>query len=319
MKKTLYITTTLVIAILLINSCYLSNNKKIEFKVTNSDRTIYEGDIKNLEFDFYNYKKESLNIDRIVSTCPCLEVMDYDKKVYPNETGKIIVQFDSSNLNGEVDRYLLVYFKEFEEPESLNISVNVFRKYKTSENFILATTSDNDSYLSGEIFLTSDYNPKFKIIDYTFELAGCDVDLLKIESGYKVTVKYDNKDFEGYKAYKLKLLLSDGNKKEIDCLFRKIKDITVFPMALFIDNSKEVSRVIKVKSKENFINIDVGSIFNGLNYEVKEVREGHDYNIHLKIKKNYPLIEDNYFKFNILSKGKLLKKVIIPINLVEKD
>lgn len=90
---------------------------------------IEEGKIFETTFTFKNIGQGVLEIVDIKSTCGCTAAIPKKRKIKPNETGEVIVEFNSTNLTGLITRYITVRSNDPSNPEIyLTVQADVYRK-----------------------------------------------------------------------------------------------------------------------------------------------------------------------------------------------
>lgn len=70
---------------------------------------VFQGEKVSHAFEFVNVGDETLNIDRVRSSCGCTAVLVSEKSVRPGEKGEIRTSFDSTRFRGAVTKTIYLY------------------------------------------------------------------------------------------------------------------------------------------------------------------------------------------------------------------
>lgn len=65
---------------------------------------VKKGEIVKIEFDFTNVGNEPLIISDVKVSCSCTSIDYPEQPVAPNQTGKVIITFDTKNVYDRQDR-----------------------------------------------------------------------------------------------------------------------------------------------------------------------------------------------------------------------
>jgi len=107
----------------------LVSNSEIKFeKKTISFGTYESGKIVNVEFKFENIGKKTLKIIKIITECGCTLVKLHKKKYLPGEIGVIPIIFNSKELDGKINKKIIVYTNTKDKIIKLNITGDIFFK-----------------------------------------------------------------------------------------------------------------------------------------------------------------------------------------------
>jgi hypothetical protein len=90
---------------------------------------VEEGKIYETSFAFTNTGQGTLEIVDIHSSCGCAAAIPKKRKLNPGETSEVKVEFNSTNYNGLVTRYVTIRSNDPSNPEIiLTIQADVYRK-----------------------------------------------------------------------------------------------------------------------------------------------------------------------------------------------
>lgn len=89
---------------------------------------VKKGELIKLEYDFTNVGTEPLIITDAEVSCSCTSV-DYPKQpISPNQSGKIIVNFDTKTVYDRQDRVIIIRSNDQKSPSKIRYKGNVLRK-----------------------------------------------------------------------------------------------------------------------------------------------------------------------------------------------
>ena len=63
-----------------------------------------------------NIGTSQLNIEQIKSSCGCTAALMSTKKLLPNESDKLKIEFDTKNLSGQIARTVTLFSNDSEHP-----------------------------------------------------------------------------------------------------------------------------------------------------------------------------------------------------------
>jgi len=90
---------------------------------------IEEGKIYETSFAFMNNGEGILEISDIHSSCGCTAAITKKRKLHPGETSEIKVEFNSTNYNGLITKYIVIRSNDPDNPEVyLTIQAEVIKK-----------------------------------------------------------------------------------------------------------------------------------------------------------------------------------------------
>ena len=115
--------------IFLISSTLVVAQPKMEIKDPKKNfGVVKKGELIKLEYDFTNVGTEPLIITDAEVSCSCTSV-DYPKQpISPNQSGKIIVNFDTKTVYDRQDRVIIVRSNDPKSPSKIRYKGNVLRK-----------------------------------------------------------------------------------------------------------------------------------------------------------------------------------------------
>lgn len=102
---------------------------KIELKdAKQSFGTVNKGEVVKLDYEFTNIGNQPLIITEAEVSCSCTTV-DFPKQpIAPNQSGKVVVSFDTKTVYDRQDRVVLLKSNDPKSPAKLRYKGNVHRK-----------------------------------------------------------------------------------------------------------------------------------------------------------------------------------------------
>ncbi len=92
---------------------------------------VKEGDILDLEIVVKNTGKSLLEIKKVKSSCGCTAALLSSKRLQPNESGKLKIEFDTKNLSGTVARTVTLYSNDQANPAKvITLIANIEKEEK---------------------------------------------------------------------------------------------------------------------------------------------------------------------------------------------
>lgn len=101
---------------------------KFETMVLSAEPMSEDDPVQTFVFPFQNIGKDTIRINRLVSTCSCAAAVCHDKKLAPGQTSEIAVSYNPKGHPGRFERRIFLYTGDEESPSAvLKLNVTVSR------------------------------------------------------------------------------------------------------------------------------------------------------------------------------------------------
>jgi len=77
---------------------------------------IKQGEVLDLSIDVFNNGDSDLQINKIKSSCGCTAALMSSKLLQPNEKGELKIEFDTTNLTGQIARTITLFTNDPKHP-----------------------------------------------------------------------------------------------------------------------------------------------------------------------------------------------------------
>lgn len=183
-----------IIALLLI--MFVSMNAQQKLKPVGGDvynfGTVTKGSIVKHTFQLRNISKQTINIDKIQSSCGCTAALISKKSLKPNEVAKITAEFNTEGFTGFQEKYIYVYEKNNPNPiNTLKLQATIFVElevvpmYMVFDNAIVGV--DKQSIV--QIINRSDRKVKILRIENPYDNLQLKIDKNELEPGDFATIQ----------------------------------------------------------------------------------------------------------------------------------
>lgn len=105
---------------------------------------ITKGEIVKHTFQLKNISKQTLNLDRVESSCGCTATLLSKKNLKPNEIAKVTAEFNSEGFSGFQEKHIYVYEKNNPSPiytltiqATVKVELEIVPMYMVFDNAIV--------------------------------------------------------------------------------------------------------------------------------------------------------------------------------------
>lgn len=182
------------ILILLILSSTIFSQKKLQ-SIGNDVHNfgiITKGEVVKHTFQLKNISKQTLNLDRVESSCGCTATLLSKKTLKPNEVAKITAEFNSEGFTGFQEKNIYVYEKNnptpiytFKIQATIRVDLEVIPMYMVFDNAIVGV--DKQSMV--QIINRTDKKVKILKVENPYDNLTLKIDRYELNPGEYTTIQ----------------------------------------------------------------------------------------------------------------------------------
>lgn len=152
---------------------------------------ITKGEIVKHTFQLKNISKQTLNLDRVESSCGCTATLLSKKNLKPNEIAKVTAEFNSEGFSGFQEKHIYVYEKNNPSPiytltiqATVKVELEIVPMYMVFDNAIVGV--DKQSMVQ----IINRTNQKVKIlkVENPYDNLTLKIDKYEINPGEFTTI-----------------------------------------------------------------------------------------------------------------------------------
>lgn len=152
---------------------------------------ITKGEVVKHTFQLKNISKQTLNLDRVESSCGCTATLLSKKNLNPNEIAKVTAEFNSEGFSGFQEKHIYVYEKNNPSPiytltiqATVKVELEIVPMYMVFDNAIVGV--DKQSMVQ----IINRTNQKVKIlkVENPYDNLTLKIDKYEINPGDFITI-----------------------------------------------------------------------------------------------------------------------------------
>jgi hypothetical protein len=281
---------------------------KIEFSELAWDfGEVFPGDEATHEFKIFNKGDGLLKINNVRSSCGCTAAVTSKKEIGPGEEGSVKAAYNTHQGRGKVTKFITVFSNDPDQPEvKLRVSVTIMVDVEVIPNKAYFGHIFRDEDNKREIKVSSSTIDDFEVTEIETNNEHIATELVDAADDPKAkTLIVRIKDDAPLGRFQGNIVLHTNSKKQdkvtVPIIADIFGDIEIKPTRLylsphFLGEQRDGSITIRDRKEGGKLQIKSAEDKNGhLDVTVETLKEGVEYRITAKTKKDFPVDKPGHY------------------------